>query len=175
MRYSIILLGSSLLFSAPALADGHLIESAMSAGPAEVSAHATIQDWEGNVLREGSNSWTCLPDNPGSAGVDPWCADEVWMGFLGAMSKGEAPSYSSVGVAYMLVGDSPVDNSVPGPCLADAPDNCVSDPGPHLMLLVPGENGLSSYTSDFKSGGPWVMWADTPYQHLMVPLEDRAK
>lgn len=175
MRLSIILLGSTFLFSAPAFADGHLIESAMSAGPAEVSAEATIQDWEGNVLREGSNGWTCLPDNPGTEGTDPWCADAVWMGFLGAMGKGEAPSYSSAGVAYMLEGDSEVDNSVPGPCLEAAPDNCVPNPGAHLMLLIPGEDGLSSYSDDFKSGGPWVMWGGTPFQHLMVPLTDRTK
>ena len=175
MRLSIVLFSSAFLFSAPALADSHLIESATSAGPADISAHATVQDWDGNVLREGSNGWTCLPDDPGSEGNDPWCADAVWMGFLGAMSKGEAPSFSSVGVAYMLAGDSEVDNSVPGPCLEDAPDNCVSDPGAHLMMLIPGENSLSSYTSDFKSGGPWIMWADTPYEHLMIPLVDRTE
>lgn len=175
MRLSIVLLSSALLFSAPALADSHLIESATSAGPAEISDNATVQDWDGNVLREGSNGWTCLPDDPGTEGNDPWCVDEVWMGFLGAMSKGEAPSYSSVGVAYMLMGDSEVDNSVPGPCLADAPDNCVPDPGAHLMMLIPGKDGYKSYSDDFKSGGPWIMFRGTPYVHLMIPLVDRTE
>lgn len=173
MRLAIILLGSTFLFSSPVLADGHLIKSATSAGPAEISDHAAVQDWDGNVLREGSNGWTCLPDNPGTEGNDPWCVDEVWLGFLGAMTSGGTPSYSSVGVAYMLMGDSEVDNSIPGPCLAEAPDNCVPDPGAHLMMLIPGENSLASYSADFKSGGPWVMFGDTPYAHLMVPLEDR--
>ena len=38
------------------------IQVAMSAGPASISADATVLDWELNVLREGSNEWTCLPD-----------------------------------------------------------------------------------------------------------------
>ena len=177
MRLSVILLGSTFLFSAPALADGHLIESATSAGPADISANATVQDWDGNVLREGSNGWTCLPDNPGTSGTDPWCVDEVWSGFLAAFVAGEAPEYSSVGVAYMLMGDTPVDNLEPGlgGCKEDAPDTCVDGLGAHLMMLIPGENGLASYSADFKSGGPWIMWPNTPYQHLMVPVEDWTK
>jgi hypothetical protein len=27
-------------------------------------------------------------------------------------------------------------------------------------------------TDDFRSGGPYVMWGDTPYAHIMVPVAD---
>jgi hypothetical protein len=23
------------------------------------------------------------------------------------------------------------------------------------------------------NGGPWIMWPDTPYAHIMIPLESR--
>ena len=29
-----------------------------------VTDNAKIMDWSGNVLREGSNGWTCLPTPP---------------------------------------------------------------------------------------------------------------
>jgi hypothetical protein len=25
--------------------------------------------------------------------------------------------------------------------------------------------------TDSKNGGPWVMWAGTPYAHLMIPID----
>lgn len=175
MRIALTFMVSLFGFSSAALADHHggMMESAMSAGPAEITENATIQDWEGNVLREGSNGWTCLPDNPESSGTDPWCVDAVWLGFIASLVAGEEPSYTSVGVAYMLAGDTPVDNEIVGMggCMEGRDDTCVEGLGAHLMMLIPGENGLAGYSADFKAGGPWIMWPGTPYQHLMVPLE----
>lgn len=37
------------------------IKRAMSAGPAAISAQATIMDLDGTILRKGNNGWTCLP------------------------------------------------------------------------------------------------------------------
>ena len=42
--------------------------------------------------------------------------------------------------------------------------------GPHLMIIVPKEL-LEGVTDDPSSGGPWVMWGDTDYAHLMVPVK----
>ena len=58
------------------------IESAMSAAPETVSAKATIVDWNLKTLREGSNGWTCLPDNENAPGNAPWCVNEPWLNFL---------------------------------------------------------------------------------------------
>ena len=55
-------------------ADDDLIALAESAAPIEISGNATIIDMEGNVLREGTNRWTCLA-MPG----EPMCLDEPWM------------------------------------------------------------------------------------------------
>ena len=54
----------------PASADDP-IQNAMSAGPSSISANATVMDWDLNVVREGSNDWTCLPDRPTTPGNDP--------------------------------------------------------------------------------------------------------
>jgi hypothetical protein len=41
--------------------------------------------------------------------------------------------------------------------------------GPHLMIIVPKEL-LAGIPEDPSSGGPHVMWGDTPYAHIMVPV-----
>ena len=45
------------------------IQSAMSAAAPSISADATVLDWDLNVLREGTNEWTCLPDRPDTPGT----------------------------------------------------------------------------------------------------------
>src|SRR5690349_3902024 len=55
------------------------LASAMAAAPASVSANATIiqaaADNSMKTLRQGSNGWTCMPDNPETPGHDPMCMD----------------------------------------------------------------------------------------------------
>ena len=149
------------------------IESAMGAGPSSISASATIMDWDMNVLREGSNGWTCLPDRPDTPGEDPWCANGAWMNFLGAYVNKTEPTYTEIGIAYMLKGDSPVSNADPYATEPTGPEDWVTDVGPHLMMLYPDRSNLEGISTDHLNGGPWVMWPDTPYVHLMVPLESR--
>jgi hypothetical protein len=38
------------------------------------------------------------------------------------------------------------------------------------MVLSADAKTLDMYSTDPKSGGPWVMWKGTPYAHLMVPV-----
>jgi hypothetical protein len=38
------------------------------------------------------------------------------------------------------------------------------------MVLFADPKSLDVYSTDPKSGGPWVMWKGTPYAHLMVPV-----
>ena len=49
-------------------------QSAISAGPHSITKNATIMRWNGDVLRQGSNGWTCLPDIPGDGGNNPCCS-----------------------------------------------------------------------------------------------------
>ena len=41
---------------------------------------------------------------------------------------------------------------------------------PHIMVVVPDTEDLSGLPTQPGSGGPWVMWSNTPYAHLMVPV-----
>jgi hypothetical protein len=38
------------------------------------------------------------------------------------------------------------------------------------MVAVPDPKTLSKFSTDWKSGGPYVMFAGTPYAHLMIPV-----
>jgi hypothetical protein len=128
-------------------AQDEVIASAESAAPASISATATIQDWDGNVLREGTNGWTCLPDRPDAY-----------------VNKTE-PTYTSVGVAYMLQGDTPVSNTDPYATAPTSEEDWVTGLGPHLMIVVPDRAALEGISTDPYNGGPWIMWPDTPYAH----------
>jgi hypothetical protein len=157
---------------APALAQD-AVRSAMSAAPASISANATIMDWTFTVVRKGTNGWTCLPDRPDTPGTDPWCVTEPWMNFLRAYVNKTEPTYSEIGFAYMLMGDTPVSNSDPFATEETGPEDWVTHMGPHLMMLVPTRASLESLPTDHRNGGPWVMWPNTPYAHIMIPIESR--
>jgi len=147
----------------------------MSAAPADISAEATIMDMDGTVLRAGSNGWTCLPGVPLMPGDDhPMCNDAAWMAFIQAAGQGQPYSPDVIGVSYMLMGDALVNNADPG--ATDPNDGGVwVEEGPHLMLLVPSVNMLEGMSRDPYSGGPYVMWDNTPVTHVMVPLNSKSK
>jgi hypothetical protein len=161
----------ALLLPATALAQHDVIASAESAGPATVSKHATIMNWNLETVREGTNGWTCLPDRPDTPGNDPWCVNEPWLNFLQAYVGKTEPTYTTVGIAYMLQGDTPVSNTDPYATEPTSAEDWVKGLGPHLMMLVPDKGMLEGVPTDPYNGGPWVMWPDTPYAHVMIPVE----
>ena len=147
------------------------IASAESAGPASLSKNATIKDWNMKILRKGTNAWTCLPDNPGTPGTDPWCMNDSWLNFLDALTKKKNPTYTQVGIAYMLQGDTPVSNTDPYATQPKPGDDWVDGLKAHMMMLLPDRTQLKHFPTHSKGGGPWVMWPGTPYAHLMLPIE----
>jgi hypothetical protein len=152
------------------------IESAMASGPLSISENATIMgnelDAEGNpvVLREGSNDWTCFPDAPGTPDLDPMCLDETWMGWLQALIAGEEPKTQVVGLAYMLSGGSDASNTDPYATGPEEGNEWITSPA-HVRIIMPGEIDQSIYSTDPLSGGPFIMWAGTPYEHIMMPVD----
>ncbi len=148
-----------------------LIARAMSAGPDSISAEATIMNNDGTILREGSNGWTCLPNTmPGDHA--PICNDAVWMAMFQAFSQKADFQPDRVGISYMLQGDvgAGVSNSNPFHADHKSADD-YTETGPHLMIIVPREM-LKGVSSDPSSGGPYVMWGDSPYAHIMVPVAE---
>jgi hypothetical protein len=147
-----------------------LIAHARSAAPAAVGADATIVIG-GEVAVEGSNGWTCMPNTMGDDGAAV-CIDATWGEMMGAVGAKAAFAADSVGISYMLKGDPAgggVSNSDPYHEDPQSADDYV-ETGPHLMIIVPKEL-LQGITDDPSSGGPWVMWGDTDYAHLMVPVK----
>ncbi|MCB0052788.1 MAG: DUF4440 domain-containing protein, partial [Caldilinea sp.] len=43
---------------------------------------------------------------------------------------------------------------------------------PHVMLVVPGGFDTAQFSTDHMSGLPYIMFADTGYQHMMIPIAD---
>lgn len=146
------------------------IKRAKSAAPPAVSDEATVMDTDGTILLEGSNGWTCLPDTM-TGDKAPMCNDAEWMEMMGALAKQADYSADRVGISYMLQGEpmgSGVSNSTPYHHDHKNAEDYV-ETGPHLMIIVPREL-LKGITSDPSGGGPYVMWGETPYAHIMVPV-----
>ena len=147
-----------------------LIAHARSAAPAAVGADATVVIG-GEVAAEGSNGWTCMPNTMGDDGAAV-CIDATWGEMMGAVGAKATYAATGVGISYMLQGDPAgggVSNSDPYHEDPPSADDYVETPA-HLMIIVPKEL-LEGITDDPSSGGPWVMWGDTDYAHLMVPVK----
>ena len=146
-----------------------MVAYARAAAPAAVGADATIVI-NGEVVVEGSNGWTCLPETmPGGPAI---CIDAVWGEMMGALGAKAAYTASRVGISYVLLGDPAghgASNSDPYHEDPASADDYV-ETGPHLMVIVPKEL-LKGITDDPSSGGPYVMWKDTDYAHIMIPVD----
>lgn len=143
--------------------------SALSAGPASVTSAAKVMDWQGNVLREGSNGWTCLPDMPDTDGNDPMCLDAQWLAWADAWMNKKQPAITQMGFGYMLRGGSPESNTDPYAEGPTADSEWMTEGVPHIMMLTPDHDWLKGLPTSPEGGGPWVMWRDTPYAHVMIP------
>lgn len=159
-----------LIISTPTLANetaADKIKRAQSAAHAEISADATVMDVDGTILKKGTNAWTCMP-GIGPGDNHPMCNDGVWAKLMHAAGSGADFKTDRVGVSYMLQGDAKVSNSNPAATDPANGDVWVQE-GPHIMIVGP-KAMLEGMSDDPYNGGPYVMWKDTPYAHIMVPI-----
>ena len=151
------------------------VASAESAAPAALAHNASIMtaDTSGamKTVRQGSNGWTCIPDDPGTPGTDPMCMDGNAARWVQAMTAHKPPPAGTPGVMYMLEGGTDASNTDPYAANPTA-DNDWIKTGPHIMI-VGSKEMLAGYPSGAKpdTAAPYVMWAGTPYAHLMVPVK----
>jgi hypothetical protein len=150
-----------------------MIQSALSAAPASISAHATLINLGATVdslktLRPGNNGWTCAASDTAAHAMGPICADSQWMRWMEAWMGHKPTNVTAVGTAYMLAGANDASNTNP---FATAPETgkawVVS--GPHLMIISPGAHPYTGLPTEPTNNGPYVMFPNTPYAHLMVP------
>lgn len=150
------------------------VQSAESAAPASIAHAASIMTMDASgkatTLRQGSNGWTCIPDSPATPGPDPMCADANAMKWADAWIHHKPPPAGSVGVMYMLEGGTDASNTDPYATKPTAENDWIKT-GPHVMV-VGSKDVLAGYPSGAKpdTSAPYVMWAGTPYAHLMVPI-----
>jgi len=153
--------------------------SAQSAAPASISAHAAIvkADAKGAMqsIRPGTNGWTCMPDNPVTPGADPMCFDANAGKWVAAWVGHTPPPENVVGLVYMLEGGTDASNTDPY-AAKPTPDNDWVKTGPHIMV-VGSKDILTGHPSGRKpdTSVPYVMWAGTPYAHLMIPVASGAQ
>lgn len=150
----------------------HMMRDALSAAPPTMRDHVSVMDWQHNMLRQGTSPYTCMPTPPQLKGTAPMCMDATWMEWADAWANKKPFQAKALGISYMLAGDEGASNIDP---YAEGPtaDNQWIVEGPHLMLIVPDAALLDALPTDPNNGGPYVMWKNTPYAHIMIPIGAR--
>jgi hypothetical protein len=155
--------------------DAELIADAMRAAPKGVAEKATIvvPDSKGGLrtLRSGTNGFTCMPDNPDTPGPDPMCWDKNAGDWVEAYLNHKTPPAGKVGLMYMLAGGTDASNTDPYATKPTAANHWIKT-GPHVMIVGGDVSFYDTYPkgADPDTHAPYVMWAGTPYQHLMAPV-----
>jgi hypothetical protein len=75
-----------------------------------------------------------------------------------------------LGIGYMLQGGSSPSNTDPM-ALEPAPGESWQIDPPHVMFIVPEDLSPNDFSTNVNSGGPYIMFEGTPYEHLMVPAQ----
>jgi len=166
---------NAALGSGNATASSDPIASAETAAPAAIATAAAIVtvDSAGKMttLRAGKNGWTCMPDSPATPGPDPMCMDSNAAKWAAAWIGHKPPPNGTTGVMYMLEGGTDASNTDPYATKPTTGGDWVKT-GPHIMI-VGSKEILAGYPTGAKPDTtvPYVMWAGTPYAHLMVPMK----
>jgi hypothetical protein len=144
------------------------VARAISAAPTNIAKAAKVVDLDdkGNeiVLREGTNGFTCFPGHPGVVGDAAYCANEAalqWERDFAAHKP--KPTNTAPGIEYMLLGGTDWSGSDPN-ATSGTP---IKEP-PHWMIMWPVDPKTTGLSVDPKQIGTWIMWAGTPYSHLMI-------
>jgi len=166
----------SPMMASPSASDRKLISSAMTAAPASIANNATIiqmgADGKTSVLKPGTNGFTCMPDDPTTPGPDPMCMDKNALDWVMAWAGHKPPTPGKVGFMYMLAGGTDASNTDPYATKPDSKNHWVKT-GPHIMIVGAESSFYDTYPklADPDTSAPYVMWAGTPYQHLMAPVK----
>jgi hypothetical protein len=145
------------------------IAKVKTAAPAEIVGKATIimmqEQGDPKVLQTGSNGFTCLVTRDGT----PACADANGWEWMKAVGAKAAPP-DKTGFIYMLAGDTGTNNH--DPHVKDTREHWVQT-GPHVMIVGKAGREMASIYPKALDPDPvqaYVMYPDTPYEHLMLPV-----
>jgi hypothetical protein len=155
-----------------------VIAAASAGGPEFITRNAAIAwiDSTATVhpIRPGTNGFTCVIARP-----DPFagaiCGDQNAATWLVAMLKGtpQPPAMTAPGIAYMAQGGTHYEDAA-GNVLMEhelsrhaAGSRRVVEP-PHWMLIWPLDPAATGLPTKENATGTYIMFAGTPYAHLMV-------
>lgn len=151
------------------------IANARTAAPFDVASGATVLDWPASdtaqppQLAAGTNGWSCFPDEPNTPANDPFCADEEMMKWVNAWAKHQPPRLTAMGVGYALQGGESASDTDPFKLAPDSGQQWLVNP-PTVVIVMPNPRAaFAGLPTTRTASGPWVMYAGTPYAHLMVP------
>lgn len=150
-----------------AMPDSDYIAKIMTAAPAAIVKNATIvemnPDGSMRTVQTGNDGFTCM-----MLGTAPGCADQNAMAWMKAYSTHSTPP-AGVGFMYMLAGDDGASNTDPY-ARAETTTNHWIKTGPHVMIVGPAVQNMGyPATADADPTKVYVMWAGTPYAHVMIP------
>ncbi|TAM62277.1 MAG: hypothetical protein EPN49_04805 [Rhodanobacter sp.] len=171
----LVVMGTVQAAGKKAPTDAQLIKSAMRAAPAHVAKDATIVAMDANgkmrTLRQGTNDFTCMPDSPATPGPDPMCMDRNALEWANAWMAHQHPPVGKLGLMYMLEGGTDASNTDPYATKPESGNHWIRT-GPHFMIVGADPAFYANYPhgADPDTAAPYVMWADTPYVHLMAPI-----
>jgi len=147
--------------------DSDYIAKVMKGAPSAVVQGSTIieaGETGKRTLQVGTNGFTC-----GLTSKGPVCADRNALAWMHAVATHTAPP-AAPGFAYMLGGDSGSSNTEPD-ASAPTPMNYWMKTGPNVMIFGPAVKQMGyPMAPDADPTEPYVMWANTPYAHLMIPV-----
>lgn len=156
------------------------IQAYTTAAPDYIGNFASVLGGNGEMLREGTNGWTCQSANPRPMPEQGWkdahdampvCGDVEGFKWMAAAMNGTKPDIKRDAYLWMLHGDVGEDNTKMGVLQkADSTPGQWIESGPHLMLMPKDPTTLQEFHADFSLGEPYVMMPGTDYAHLMIPL-----
>jgi hypothetical protein len=155
------------------LSDDDYTKRVSTAAPPAIIKDASIARMDGSTMKtmkSGTNGFTCMLAPEDNA--EPMCMDANAMEWLYALGSHATAPPDKTGFVYMLAGDTGASNTDPfatGP----KPDNHWVKTGSHVMIVGSGAKAMPGYTKtpDADPTKPYVMWAGTPYEHLMLPVK----
>lgn len=169
----IIGLGISLVYAAkkPTTSE-EWMKLAESAAPTAVAKDATvlIPGADGKLVeaRKGSNGFTCLPDLNDTPALDPICLDEAANQWAASMMNNEPkPANTVPGISYMAKGGQHWEKDGKILMKEESGAKIINEPA-HWMVMWPFEEKLTGLPVMPNPSGVYIMFAGTPYAHLMV-------
>lgn len=149
--------------------DAAYIAKIATGAPMSVVKGATIIQMQSGgsmrVLQNGTNGFTCMLFDAAT----PMCGDKNAVAWMHAYVTHSTPP-DAVGFVYMLAGDDGTSNTDPFAHTQTADNHWVKT-GPHVMIVGPAVSTMGyPMSADADPTKPFVMWANTPYAHLMIPV-----